>query len=30
MELDIHLKAKNKTQKGGNNNANYYIALYKD
>ena len=29
MELDIHLKAKNKTQKGGNH-ANYYIALYKD
>lgn len=29
IELDIHLKTKNKTQKGGNH-ANYYIALYKD
>ena len=27
MNLDIHQKEKNKSQKGGNN-SNYYIALY--
>ena len=27
MNLDIHLKEKNKSQKGGDN-SNYYIALY--
>jgi hypothetical protein len=28
MNLDIHLKEKNKSMKGGDN-SNYYIALYK-